>query len=152
MHGKVSGAVNEEIRNSNIENGPSDKINLLATEEGAGFSETLKMSGQHISTLDYEPAIQSLEKEKLSKVLLGQLNVNQESIKAMKAEKLQLARDLESYMGALAMHDEVVAAICDEIKEFEKEIATKRDAPIQVPNNWAKPYNCFPSDMTSAPM
>lgn len=104
----------------------------VATEDGSEFIERLKMSGQHISTLDSELAVQSLVQKKISKALIEQLNMNHEIMKAMKAEKLRLARDLENYMGALAMHDEVVAAICAEIKEFEKDVERKRHDPSQV--------------------
>lgn len=120
-----SGNTNVEIQSQSVEA-------EVATEEGSEFIERLKMSGQHISTLDSELAVQSLVQKKISKALIEQLNMNHESMKAMKAEKLRLARDLENYMGALAMHDEVVAAICAEIKEFEKDVGMKRHDPSQV--------------------
>jgi hypothetical protein len=44
----------------------------------------------------------------------------------MKAEKLWLAKELQNYIGTLAVQDEVVSAICTGIKEFETDIENRR--------------------------
>ena len=81
---------------------------------------------QQSSLLGEQLEIVQREKDRMSEVWMEQLTANDDSTEAMKAEKLWLAKELQNYIGTLAVQDEVVSAICTGIKEFETDIENRR--------------------------
>lgn len=97
---------------------------LQAGNEEVATDELLAM--QQNSLLDEQLEIVQREKDRMSEVWMEQLTANDDSTEAMKAEKLWLAKELQNYIGTLAVQDEVVSAICTGIKEFETDIENRR--------------------------
>ncbi len=112
VHNKLEGFQGEPI----ARNSPMGK-------ENASGGESL-----HISSQDWQLEILNNEKERISRALMDQLAINEEISRARKEEKLWLAKELQNYMGTLAIQEEAVAAICMGIKEFEIEMEQKRQA------------------------
>jgi regulator of replication initiation timing len=112
VHNKVEGFQGEPI----ARNSPRGK-------ENASGGEALHISLQH-----RQLEILNNEKERISRALMEQLAINEEISRARNEEKLWLAKELQNYMGTLAVQEEAVAAICMGIKEFEIEMEQKRQA------------------------
>lgn len=103
--------------------GRSRRVLKVGNEEVAA-DELFAM--QQSSLLGEQLEIVQREKDRMSEVWMEQLTANDDSTEAMKAEKLWLAKELQNYIGTLAVQDEVVSAICTGIKEFETDIENRR--------------------------
>lgn len=57
---------------------------------------------------------------------MEQMTANEAAARSIEAEKLWLANEIQSYIGALAIQDEVVSSICMGIREFEADIENRR--------------------------
>jgi hypothetical protein len=112
VHNKVEGFQGEPI----ARNSPRGKENALGGE------------ALPISLQDWQLEILNKEKERISRALMEQLAISEEISRARNEEKVWLAKELQNYMGTLAIQEEAVAAICMGIKEFEIEMEQKRQA------------------------
>lgn len=83
-------------------------------------------SALHSSILDQQLDIVQREKDRISGIWMEQMTADEAATRSIQAEKLWLANELQNYIGALAIQDEVVSAICMGIKEFEADIENRR--------------------------
>jgi hypothetical protein len=116
---------------SGLENRKSKQANEARSlkESGAGevsFEATQKFSPRRSSSLDQQLAIVQRERDRITDIWMEQMAANEAATRSIKAEKLWLANELQNYISALAIQDEVVSVICKGIREFEADVENRR--------------------------
>lgn len=102
------------------------KLRDPGSDEQSSLIERLKMSREHIATLDRQLAVLYIEKDRIMKALVEELNGKEEIVTTTKLEKIRLAQSLKTFIGEVALHDEVLSAVCLGIHNFEKELEQRR--------------------------
>lgn len=135
-NGRMQGSIHEcgyakDTRLETLEEAPNhESVQVSGTrspEAEEVSSETIQnIAALHSSVLDQQLNIVQREKDRISDIWMDQMTANEAATCSIEAEKLWLANELQNYIGALAIQDEVVSAICMGIKEFEADIENRR--------------------------
>ena len=108
---------------SGVQNQELEQVNGACSLEKSGtelsFEAIQNFSPRQSPILHQQLDIVQKEKDRISEIWMEQMAANE-------AEKLWLANELQNYIGALAVQDEVVSAICKGIREFEADIENRR--------------------------
>ncbi|XP_057849387.2 kinesin-like protein KIN-7L isoform X2 [Cryptomeria japonica] len=99
--------------------------NIFQSEESMNLWERLKMSAEHVSSLDNKLALLNIEKDAISKALENELS-RQEKKQLDKRFSELLVHELSQLSAAMAGRDAVFASICSGIREFEDNLENRR--------------------------
>ncbi|KAG0557463.1 hypothetical protein KC19_11G132500 [Ceratodon purpureus] len=115
-----------ESKNHDLQQGNGATTSEKSEAGEVPFEATEKSSPSRISILEQQLDIVQREKDRISDIWMEQMNANEAATRSIEAEKMWLANELQNYIGALAIQDEVVSAICKGIREFEADVENRR--------------------------